>query len=79
MTGIDNPEIEIIEMTRRLTRSLLAKLEGKGVQPVDAALGVAYALHDAAQDIAGSPTAGVEWMRATIDMLEKGARDARPN
>lgn len=61
-----------IEKVRGLVRGLSDRVAVHGVEPVDAALGVAYALHDLALQLAGSPIAAVEWIRTFADLAERG-------
>ncbi len=70
MNPINETEAAIIETTRRLTRSLIAKLAAEGVEPADATIGLAYALHDAATELTGDAVQAVEWMRTASDMME---------
>lgn len=64
---------EAIERVRKLTRLLAAQVVEKyGVEAVDAALGVAYGLHDIACDLTGSPIGAIEWQRTFIDLAERG-------
>ena len=63
-------EEQIVDATRRLVRSLKSKLVSKGVEPADAAIGLAYALHDAATDVTGDPSRAVEFIRRAADTFE---------
>ena len=69
MQPITDAETQIIETSRKLARRLLAKLEMEGVQPADATIGLAYALHDAATDLTGDPVAGLGWIRTAIETM----------
>ena len=61
----------VIEMARKLTRSLVSKLTERGVQPADATIALAYALHDAATELTGDPASAVEWLRTAADVMER--------
>lgn len=77
-TPLTDGEIAMIEMTRRLARSLITRLADGGAQPTDIAIGMAYALHDAATELTGTATEAVEWMRTAADIMERSAlRDGR--
>jgi phage gp45-like len=70
MKPITETEERIIEMTRKLTRSLITQVADRGVLPVDATIGLAYALHDAATELTGDPIQAIEWMRNATDTME---------
>ncbi len=81
MEPVSENETRIIEMSRRLARSLLAKLHEQGVEPADAAIGFAYAMHDAATGLTGDRMQAVEWMRTAADVMERqlmGGDDGKP-
>lgn len=61
----------VIEMAQRLHGSLNAKLREKGVEPIDALIAATYAAHHAASELHGNPIAAIEWMRDTIDTIER--------
>ena len=69
MQQITDAEEQIIEKSRTLARRLVAQLEAKGVQPADATIGLAYALHDAASELTGSHSGGLDWMRQAIAVM----------
>lgn len=71
MTPITEGEAAAIETSRRLMRSLIRKLTEKGVEPADATIAQAYALHDAATELTGGPVAAIEWMRTAADVMER--------
>ena len=71
MQPISDAEAAVIETTRNLTRTLIAKLAAKGAEPADATIGLAYALHDAASELTGNPVEAVEWMRNATDLMEQ--------
>lgn len=73
---IDNATTAIIETTRHLARSLVAKVEAMGVDHADATIALAYALHDAATALTGSEAAGIEWMRTATDHMERQLLEA---
>lgn len=64
--------IEAIERTRKLTRDLAAKVTEHGVEPIDAAIGIAFGLHDFGLQLMGHPAAMVEWLRSACDLFERG-------
>ena len=68
---IENATVAVIETTRQLARSLLEKVEAQGVEPADAAIALAYALHDAATRLTGSEIAGIAWMQTAADHMER--------
>lgn len=81
MQPITDAEAAIIETTRNLTRTLIAKLAAQGVEPADATIGLAYALHDAASELTGDPVEAIEWMRAATDLMENqlmGGSNGKP-
>jgi hypothetical protein len=64
-------ETAAIELTRRLTRKLLAEVTGRGIEPADATIALAYALHDAATELTGGHRAGWAWMRDAVLIMER--------
>lgn len=72
----ENATTAIIETTRHLARSLVAKVEAQGVEPADATIALAYALHDAATALTGSEAAGILWMRDATDLMERQLLEA---
>lgn len=81
--GIPAEAVEAIERTRQLVRGLASRLGGHGLQPIDIALGIAYALHDVACEVTGHPIEAVEWQRNCIDTFERqhmtGGSNVHPN
>lgn len=68
--------LSAIASSRKLHRSLNAKLIDKGVIPVDCAVGAAYALHDlATRMFDGDSVAAIEWMRTAVDVQERQLLD----
>lgn len=64
---------DAIERVRRLVRSLAAQaIQQCGVEPIDAALGIAYGLHDVATEVTGGPIGAIEWLRTFVDLAERG-------
>ena len=81
MPPITDAEEAVIETSRKLTRSLVSKLTERGVQPADATIALAYALHDAAPELTGDPVSAIEWMRTASDLMERqmmGGGDGKP-
>lgn len=64
-------EHEVIERARTLVRKLSTLLTLSGLPHADATVALAYALHDSASDLTGSPYAGIEWMRDAADVMER--------
>lgn len=82
MYELTDAEAAIIEKTRTLTRSLVQKVTAQGVEPADATIALAYALHDAASELTGNPVSAIEWMRSATDLMERqvmGGGDVRAN
>ena len=69
MSELSDAEAQVIETTRKLARKLMAEVHRKGVQPIDAAIAMIYASHDAAQEITGDPVAGLAWMYQALDTM----------
>lgn len=61
----------VIEMATRLEASLHSQLVAKGVQPIDALIGATYAAHALATKLHGNPVAAIEWLRDTLDTIER--------
>lgn len=74
---ISDGEAAIIDLSRRLARKLVGKLTAQGIEPADATLGLAYALHDAASDLTGGAIPAVEWIRTFADIAERSAMEPR--
>lgn len=71
-------EVAAIDLTRRLTRSLVAKVTARGIHPADATIALAYALHDASTQLTGDRASAVEWMRNAADVMERQLIADRP-
>ena len=77
----NEPETKAIELTRHLARKLLAEVTGRGIEPADATIALAYALHDAATELTGGHRSGLEWMREAVRQMDrqlKEAEDGKP-
>lgn len=75
---MNDPESATVELTRKLTRKLIGEVTARGIEPADATVALAYALHDAASELTGSHTAGLDWMRQAIAVMAnqvEGSRD----
>lgn len=66
-----DPETAPIEMTRHLARKLIGEITRRGIEPADATVALAYALHDAASELTGNHVAGLEWIRTACDVMER--------
>ena len=69
--GIEHGPERAIEMSRRLARKLVAEVLARGVEPIDALIGLAYAVHDTASDVAGDSYLAINWMRDAADQMER--------
>lgn len=65
----------VIELAQRLHVSLHGKLMEKGIAPIDAAIASAYATHQLATAVHGTPAAAIEWMRDVVDTIERQLLD----
>lgn len=63
--------MKVIEMAQRLHRKLHLKLAQKGIEPIDVLIASAYATHELAAIVTGSPSSAIEWMRSMGDRLER--------
>lgn len=68
-----------IELTRKLYRKAARQCVARGVEPVDAVIGMIYACHDTAQNIGHSPASALEYMRTAMDVMERQVLEGRPN
>ncbi|MBX7460815.1 hypothetical protein [Qipengyuania huizhouensis] len=66
---MNDPDTATIELTRNLTRKLIGQVTARGIEPADATVALAYALHDAASELTGSHADGLEWMRQAIAVM----------
>jgi hypothetical protein len=64
-------ETAAIEMTRGIYRKAAAQCIVRGIQPVDAVIGMIYATHDVAQTIGHSPAGAIEYLRNALDVMER--------
>lgn len=83
MEPVTDQEHAVIEGARRLYRKIGTELAARGVTPADNAIGAVYAAHDLAMNLTGSVSAGIDWMRDALDLMERqaleGVRHERPN
>jgi hypothetical protein len=83
MEPVSDQEHAVIEGARRLYRKVGIELAARGVTPADNAISAVYAAHDLALNLTGSVSAGIDWMRDALDIMEqqalKGVRHERPN
>lgn len=72
----NDPETGAIELTRKLTRKLMAEVNARGIEPADATIALAYALHDAATELTGGHRSGLEWMREAVNQMDRQLKEA---
>lgn len=74
-----NEELEAVQrvtsMVQRLQLALFKRLESKGVLCVDGLIGAIFASYHYATELHGDPFAAIEWMRTTIDTIERQMLD----
>ena len=69
-----------IERVRSIYRRAADKFGEHGVEPIDVALGAAYATHDLARRAGMDSAEAVEWLRSAADVMERHLLDqARPH
>lgn len=66
----------VIGMAQRIHTSAHKRLCEKGVQPADTLIASVYAAHQLAATLHGNPFAAVEWMRDTVDTIERQLLEA---
>ena len=64
-----DPDIATIDLTRNLARKLIGQVTARGIEPADATVALAYALHDAASELTGSHECGLDWMRQAVAVM----------
>lgn len=69
--NVSDDETAAIEMTRGIYRKAAAQCMVRGVEPVDAVIGMIYATHDVAQTLGHSPAGAIEYLRSALDVMER--------
>lgn len=60
-----------IETCRRINRRAGALYVAKGVRPDDVAIAAAFSAHDLAMHDGRDPHGAIEWLRTTLDVMER--------